>query len=52
MGPTTVCAMMTAGSREQKGTTIMLITCGQILRKNFSRYTSTKPAMIAAMTWP
>jgi len=52
MGPTTVWATITAGTSEQKGTTIMLTTSGQIFLKNFSRYTSTKPAKMAAMTWP
>ena len=52
MGPTMVWATRTAGTREQKGTTIMLTTSGQIFLKNFSRYTSTKPASMAAMTWP
>ena len=37
MGPTIVCAMITAGTREQNGTTIMLTTSGHIFLKNFSR---------------
>lgn len=37
MGPRTVWAMMTDSTSEQKGTTIIEMTGGQILRKNFSR---------------
>lgn len=52
IGPTIVCEMSTASSSEQNGTTIMLMTSGHILRKRRSRYTSTKPAIMAAMTCP
>ena len=52
IGPTTMCAMNTAGTNEQNGTTIILITSGHIFLKNFSRYTRTNPAIIAAMTCP
>ena len=50
MGPRTVWAMMTDSTSEQKGTTIIEMTGGQILRKNFSRYTSVNAASMAGMT--
>ena len=52
MGPTMVWAMTTAGTSEQKGTTIMRTTSGQCFCQNRSRYTSTKPASMAEITWP
>ena len=37
IGPTMVCAISTAGTSAQKGTTTMRMTSGQIFWKNFSR---------------
>ena len=50
MGPRTVWAMMTDSTSEQKGTTIMEMTAGQILRKKRSKYTSVNAASMAGMT--
>ena len=42
--------MMTDSTSEQKGTTIMEMTAGQILRKKRSKYTSVNAASMAGMT--
>ena len=49
MGPRTVWAMMTDSTSEQKGTTIMEMTAGQILRKNRSRFTRLWNSHVAAL---
>ena len=41
---------MTDSTRLQKGTTIIEMTAGQILRKKRSRYTRVKAASMAGMT--
>ena len=50
MGPRTKWAAITDSTKLQKGTTIIEMTAGQILRKNFSRYTRVKAASMAGMT--
>ena len=49
MGPRTVWAMMTDSTSEQKGTTIIEMTAGQILRKNRSRFTRLWNSHVAAL---
>ena len=52
IGPTSVCAIITAGTSEQNGTTIIEITAGVMRRKKRSKYTKTKPARMAEITCP